>query len=1100
MVWSLLRCQKYKSVTPNNTNTAPATQLPIDLDDFEEEKTGDAPDKAGFLEDQGLDDGGNVAPDAEGWKPHYFALGGPVLTFAAKAGDTPPLGAVRVGECDVNDPSPDDPCVFSLTLPDGKKATFKAKSPEEATDWVAKLKAAKDKAPKAGFLEDQGLDDGGNVEPNAEGWKPHYFALEGPFLTFAEKPGDTPPLGAVSLAHCDVNDPSPDDPCVFSLTLPDGKKATFKAKSPEEAADWVAKLKAAKDKAPTGQDRAFAPSQAKGGGEIDPSTTAIVCIEFQNEFATEGGKLYPAVAAVMKSNSMLANTAAVCEAARAKGAKVIHAPISFAADASDNPNRNLGILAGCNNDSLFTAGTWNSEICDSMTPQDGDLVVKGKKGLDAFPGTDLEALLRANNIETIALAGFLTNCCVESTMRTAFEKGFNVVTLTDCTACTSLEGQAAAAGPNGTFGMFSTPMAADELKTKLDNVPPEDKALPVYLPVSSAPDRAFAPDDAKGGGIVDPKKTAIVCIEFQNEFATEGGKLYPAVAPVMQSNNMLANTVGVCQLARECGAVVFHSPISFGADASDNPNRNLGILAGCNNDSLFTAGTWNAEICDAMKPAVGDVVITGKKGLDAFPGTNLEAKLKEHGIETIVLTGFLTNCCVESTMRKAYEKGFNVITLTDCTAATSAAGQEGAAGPNGTFGMFSTPMAADDFKPQLEAAKNVAKVEAGPAGEDCPTNAPCFSGPGGSSSASAGPDGKCKVRFLKSSVPSDKTKTDAVAKAVAKWGPGYDLATRVVDCSPAATKLDSPVKVIIPVQYGADPVSKVIFKRHNTSLWWPISFGQTADKKTVTVELNETGYIATLKAAPKGSLFDAVEDTDRAECLDALVDLDKRNKEAPEEAPDKAGFLADKGLDDGGKVEPDDDGWKRHFFVLEGRHLRFTGTPDDIDALGTIDVADCELEDPDPDAPSTFSLTLPDGKKVQFKAKSPSEAADWVEKFKAAKAGEGQGFYVGDMDAKLNPEFKEGKLDKLKPGSNPEDVASYSPFFFVTESPYLKFTGKKDDGTPLGTIDLRDVEILRDPNDPKLFMLVRANGDKIILKAEDAEEVSHGRVRTGHEI
>ena len=39
------------------------------------------------------------------------------------------------------------------------------------------------------------------------------------------------------------------------------------------------------------------------------------------------------------------------------------------------------------------------------------------------------------------------------------------------------------------------------------------------------------------------------------------------------------------------------------------------------------------------------------------PGTNLEALLKENGIETLALCGFLTNCCVESSMRTAYEKG-----------------------------------------------------------------------------------------------------------------------------------------------------------------------------------------------------------------------------------------------------------------------------------------------------------------------------------------------------------------------------------------------------------------------------------------------------------
>ena len=100
-----------------------------------------------------------------------------------------------------------------------------------------------------------------------------------------------------------------------------------------------------------------------------------------------------------------------------------------------------------------------------------------------------------------------------------------------------------------------------------------------------------------------------------------------------------------------------------------------------------------------MSPAEGDVVVKGKKGLDAFPNTTLEAELVARGIETVVLCGFLTNCCVESTMRTAYEKGFNVITLSDCCAATSEEGQKAAI--EGTFGMFSKTMTAEEFKAEL---------------------------------------------------------------------------------------------------------------------------------------------------------------------------------------------------------------------------------------------------------------------------------------------------------------------------------------------------------------------------------------------------------------
>jgi len=112
----------------------------------------------------------------------------------------------------------------------------------------------------------------------------------------------------------------------------------------------------------------------------------------------------------MAATGMLEKSAKVAAAARDKGVTVIHAPISFAADGSDNPNKGLGILAGCAADKLFTAGEWGAEFHASMAPAAGDLVVEGKKGLDAFPGTNLEQLLVDNKIESVALSGFLTNC------------------------------------------------------------------------------------------------------------------------------------------------------------------------------------------------------------------------------------------------------------------------------------------------------------------------------------------------------------------------------------------------------------------------------------------------------------------------------------------------------------------------------------------------------------------------------------------------------------------------------------------------------------------------------------------------------------------
>jgi nicotinamidase-related amidase len=113
-------------------------------------------------------------------------------------------------------------------------------------------------------------------------------------------------------------------------------------------------------------------------------------------------------------------------------------------------------------------------------------------------------------------------------------------------------------------------------------------------------------------------------------------------------------------------------------------------------------GEWGAEIVDALSPQEGDVVVEGKRGLDTFATTNLDFILRARGITTIALGGFLTNCCVESTMRTGYEKGYEVITLADCVAATSEAEHDNAI--KFDYPMFSDVMTSKAFTDALQGA------------------------------------------------------------------------------------------------------------------------------------------------------------------------------------------------------------------------------------------------------------------------------------------------------------------------------------------------------------------------------------------------------------
>jgi nicotinamidase-related amidase len=138
------------------------------------------------------------------------------------------------------------------------------------------------------------------------------------------------------------------------------------------------------------------------------------------------------------------------------GVTIIHAPITFAAGYPELGDHPYGILKGVVDTSSFRKGTWGAEFADEMQPQEGDLVVEGKRGLCAFSSTNLDFILRGRGIKNVALGGFLTNCCVESSMRTAYEKGFNVFTLTDCVAGTSEEEHRVAIEKD--YPMFSHPV------------------------------------------------------------------------------------------------------------------------------------------------------------------------------------------------------------------------------------------------------------------------------------------------------------------------------------------------------------------------------------------------------------------------------------------------------------------------------------------------------------------------------------------------------------------------------------------------------------------------------------------------------------------
>jgi len=180
--------------------------------------------------------------------------------------------------------------------------------------------------------------------------------------------------------------------------------------------------------------------------KIPAKRTAIVLIEPQNDFLSPGGTMYAFIKEQLAERNVIANLQELLEQARGKVAKIFYVP--FYAFLPGFPELKVGGPAydglrgiEINMKADWGMGAWvrgtpGPEIIPQLTPQQdkGDVVVEGKMTLDAFHSTALNYLLRANEIEYVAMTGFHTNWCVESTARSAYDMGYRVIAIGDCTA------------------------------------------------------------------------------------------------------------------------------------------------------------------------------------------------------------------------------------------------------------------------------------------------------------------------------------------------------------------------------------------------------------------------------------------------------------------------------------------------------------------------------------------------------------------------------------------------------------------------------------------------------------------------------------------
>ena len=181
-------------------------------------------------------------------------------------------------------------------------------------------------------------------------------------------------------------------------------------------------------------------------GNWKSEDTAVIVIDMQRDFLSLDGYF----ASLGEDNQHLTRAIApamqLLDSLRTQRTLIIHTRESHRPELVDlNRNKRLkaqgtgaeiGSLGPLGR--LLVRGEYGCDFHDGFQPKQGEIVVD-KPGNSAFYATDLEHILRAQNIKHLILFGVTTDVCVSSTMRDANDRGYDCLLVEDCCGAATLE-------------------------------------------------------------------------------------------------------------------------------------------------------------------------------------------------------------------------------------------------------------------------------------------------------------------------------------------------------------------------------------------------------------------------------------------------------------------------------------------------------------------------------------------------------------------------------------------------------------------------------------------------------------------------------------
>lgn len=168
---------------------------------------------------------------------------------------------------------------------------------------------------------------------------------------------------------------------------------------------------------------------------------------------------------------------------------------------------------------------------------------------------------------------------------------------------------------------------------------------------------------------LDPRASALIVIDLANDFVHPGGTIADAGGSEYQdiAKSIVPGLARLIDAARDAGVTVIYA-----TDAHTPGDSELKKWP-----PHAMAGTKQAEIVSELAPKPGDVVL-GKRTYSPFYSTPIDDELRSRGITRLYITGLHTDCCARHTSGDAFQRGYDLVWVTDALAAfTDDAHQDG---------------------------------------------------------------------------------------------------------------------------------------------------------------------------------------------------------------------------------------------------------------------------------------------------------------------------------------------------------------------------------------------------------------------------------------